>query len=139
MFGKGKYSVTEPECLKDKKLDFMAAIEAHVRWKVRLEAYLAGTSEEKLVAETVARDDQCILGKWIYGQAGELYHSHPRFEKMKQMHADFHETAGEVIRLTDEGEFKKAKELLCHGEYAHRSHRVKAELARLALEIDVKE
>lgn len=138
MFGKAKYSITEPPCIKDKELDFLAAIEAHVRWKVRLEEYLAGTSEEKLIADNISRDDQCVLGKWIYGKAGEKYHSHPKFEDVKKMHTEFHEIAGEVVRLADSGEFKKAKDLLCFGEYAHRSHRIKAELARLALELDMK-
>ncbi len=52
------------------EFNFMNAIEAHVRWKVRLEAYINGTNEEELDADVVCRDDQCMLGQWIYGKGG---------------------------------------------------------------------
>jgi len=47
-------------------LNFMSAIEAHVRWKARLDSYIQGTSNEELKVEIVCRDDVCPLGKWIY-------------------------------------------------------------------------
>ncbi len=123
-----------PNCGED--MNFMNAIEAHVRWKIRLEAYIDGTSQENLDSEVVCRDDQCLLGKWIYGTGGERYGQHPKFPGLKETHKQFHRCAGEVIRLVDTGDKEQARELLCKGEYAKFSHQIKAELARMSLEID---
>ncbi len=118
------------------ELNFMAAIEAHVRWKVRLETYISGTGDEQLDAEVVCRDDQCMLGKWIYGPGGEKFGSHPKFPGLRETHKEFHRCAGEVIRRADSGDTDAARELLCKGDYAKYSHRIKSELARLSLELD---
>ena len=120
----------------DSQLNFMSAIEAHVRWKMRLEAYINGTSEEHLDPDVVCRDDQCALGKWIYGGGGAKYGNHPMFPVLKQTHMNFHRSAGDVIRLVDAGEKEKARALLNSGDYARHSHRVKSDLARLSIELE---
>lgn len=120
----------------DAELNFMGAIEAHVRWKIRLEAYINGTSEEHLDADVVCRDDQCILGKWIYGGGGAKYGEHPMFPVLKQTHMHFHRAAGDVIRAVDAGDAEKARLMLNSGDYARYSHRVKSDLARLSLELE---
>lgn len=117
-------------------IDFFTAIEAHVRWKIRLEAYIAGISGEKLDPEVVSRDDQCALGKWIHGSGGVRFGSHPRFLELREIHALFHKNAGDVIRAIQRGDTETARASLLKGEYAHSSQRVKAELARLALELE---
>lgn len=118
------------------ELNFMGAIEAHVRWKIRLEAYINGTSDENLDAEVVCRDDQCALGKWIYGGGGTKYGNHPMFPVLKQSHMNFHRAAGDVIRAVDNGDNDKARTMLNSGDYARHSHRVKSDLARLSLELE---
>jgi len=115
-------------------VDFYAAIQAHVLWRVRLEAYVDGTSSEKLSPDTVGRDDCCALGKWIYGAGGMHYGTHPIFPDLKDVHACFHKAAGEVVRCVDSGNIDKARELLLQGEYPTCSHRVKSHLAKLGLE-----
>lgn len=115
-------------------VDFYAAIQAHVLWRVRLEAYVEGTSTEKLNPEIVARDDCCALGKWIYGAGGTHYGTHPRFPELKEVHACFHKAAGEVVRCVDSGNNEKARELLLQGKYTTCSHQVKSHLAKLGLE-----
>lgn len=120
----------------ESQLNFMGAIEAHVRWKIRLEAYINGTSEEHLDPEVICRDDQCILGKWIYGGGGEKFGNHPLFPDLKRTHAHFHRCAGDIVRTVDAGQPEKAREMLCAGDYARHSHRIKSELARLSLELE---
>ncbi len=122
--------------LEYETIDFFTAIEAHVRWKIRLESYIAGSSEETLDAEVVGRDDQCALGKWIHSAGKERFGNHPKFPELRDIHARFHQCAGDVIRACDRGELDKARESLAKGDYARYSQRVKAELARLALELD---
>jgi len=118
------------------ELNFMSAIEAHVRWKIRLEAYISGTSDEHLDPDVVCRDDQCALGKWIYGGGGEKYSDHPMFSVLKQTHMNFHRSAGDIIRAVDAGEKDKARTMLNSGDYARYSHRVKSDQARLSIELE---
>ncbi|MCA1978535.1 MAG: hypothetical protein LDL19_04795 [Thiobacillus sp.] len=42
-------------------MDWMEIIGAHVMWKQRLAALLAGESAENLDAETIRLDDRCAL------------------------------------------------------------------------------
>lgn len=134
IFSKKTESVSEVPCKSD--FNFLTAIEAHVRWKIRLEAYLNGTSDEKLDASVVCKDDQCALGKWIYGEGGKTYGEHPKFQDIKETHTRFHICAGEVIKLADKGEVETARKMLCSGDYYKASHRVTSDLAKLSLELE---
>ena len=116
-------------------LDVMGAIEAHIRWKVRLESYISGEGEEELDPDVVGKDDQCALGKWIYGPGGAKYDSLPVFQSLKETHTGFHQCAAQVIQSVDEGDVDKAGEILSRGCYAKYSNKVKAELARLSIEL----
>lgn len=44
------------------------AIAAHGQWKVRLQQAI-DTGQSEWSVEQVTVDDQCVLGKWIYGDA----------------------------------------------------------------------
>ena len=55
------------------------AIDSHIKWKARLQAYIKGDSKEDLKVETVSRDDQCTLGHWINGIGGERFGQSPVF------------------------------------------------------------
>lgn len=44
-------------------LDFKTAIDAHMKWKVRLEAVIDGRSEETLEVAVVSCDNRCTLGQ----------------------------------------------------------------------------
>lgn len=112
-------------------LDFKSAVDAHMKWKVRLEAYINGTSTEKLNVDTVCRDDQCPLGKWIYSRGISEFGYSETFFDMKAHHANFHTCAGDVLRAAQAGEKEKALHLLHQGDYVRASERVKKLLAKL--------
>ena len=116
-------------------IDFMAAIEAHVRWKVRLENYIDGTTTEKLDVAIVGMDNQCPLGKWIYGPGGDKYNANPLFQEIRETHADFHKCSADVMRQSDAGDKEGAIEALHHGQHFKLSQRIKVKLARLHLEV----
>lgn len=116
-------------------IDFMAAIEAHIRWKVRLENYIDGTTTEKLDAEVVGKDNQCPLGKWIYGIGGEKYETNPLFQEIRTIHADFHTCSAGVMHQADGGDKAGAIEAIHHGEHYKLSQRIKGKLARLHVEL----
>jgi len=126
-----------PEIPKDDRgaevggLNFKSAVDAHMRWKVRLEGYINGTNQEDLKVDVVCRDDQCPLGKWIYGQGGQQFGFSETFYEMKVHHAHFHTCAGGVLQAAQAGDKDKAMGLLHHGDYLRASERVKMLLARL--------
>ena len=112
-------------------LNFKTAVDAHMKWKVRLESYISGTSTEQLKVEVVSRDDQCPLGKWIYDHGGEKFGYSETFFDMKAHHANFHRCAGAVLAAAQAGDTTAATKLLQGGDYVKASERVKMLLARL--------
>lgn len=64
------------------EIKMMDAIQAHVKWKMRLQDYMNGTSEEKLDPIVICRDDQCTMGKWIHGAALRHFHEHDAFHTL---------------------------------------------------------
>jgi hypothetical protein len=112
-------------------LNFKLAVDAHMKWKIRLESYINGTSSEDLKAEVVCRDDQCPLGKWIYSRGGGEFGYSETFFDMKAHHAHFHRCAGDVLVTAQAGEKERALRMLQHGDYVRASERVKKLLAKL--------
>lgn len=112
-------------------LNFKSAVDAHMRWKTRLETYINGTNPEQLVVDVVCRDDQCPLGKWIYTRGSKDFGYSETFFDMKAHHAHFHRCAGDVLRAAQDGDKDQALQLLHHGDYMRASERVKTLLAKL--------
>ncbi len=112
-------------------LNFMTAIDAHMKWKNRLESYIQGTGTEDLKVETVCRDDQCPLGKWIYSTGGERFGNIDTFGEMKGQHALFHQCAGRILETAQAGDKDEAMRLLQYGDYVRASEQVKRLLAKL--------
>jgi hypothetical protein len=116
-------------------LNFMTAIDYHMRWKSRLESYINGNGKEDLRVDMVCRDDECDLGKWIYGRGGERYAGIDTFGEMKTQHAQFHACAGKVLAVARLGQKEEALRMLQQGDYVRASERVKMSLAKLYVQI----
>lgn len=112
-------------------LNFKTAIDAHMKWKIRLDDYIKGFSAEILDFAVVCRDDQCPLGKWIHDKGGEKFGYSETFFDMKAHHALFHRAAGEVLAAAQAGDKTQAFKLLNNGDYVKASERVKMLLARM--------
>ena len=97
-------------------MDWMEIIGAHVMWKQRLTAFLAGESTESLDPETIRLDDRCALGKWLYGE-GAAMSELPRYEEVRGLHAQFHQYAADVVNLHLAGNTAEAEQLL-QGDYS---------------------
>jgi hypothetical protein len=83
-------------------MNFDEAIKAHADWKLKLRNYISKTSTEKFDAKVVAQDNQCALGKWIYGE-GKTYQSDPDYKELKEAHAKFHKCAASIVTHCDAG------------------------------------
>lgn len=113
------------------EINIMDAINAHIRWKVRLEKYLDGTSEEKLDPKVVCLDDQCVLGKWIHGPAQKHFKDDEGLKVLREDHAWFHVVAGKVVGSVQAND-KAAAETLMRGEYMNASRKVVRDLTELS-------
>jgi Chemoreceptor zinc-binding domain len=78
------------------------AIAAHSAWKAKLKTYLR-KPDKSLIADDVAKDNQCILGKWLYAD-GAKYFAFPEFKELREEHANFHRAAADLIKRADSGE-----------------------------------
>jgi hypothetical protein len=113
-------------------MNFLEMISAHVRWKQRLLTYIQEKSEP-LDPAVICRDDQCRLGKWIYGE-GKAYTEATHFEKVRSAHAAFHKHAAAVVTFVNRGDRDMATEVL-NGEYARVSNNLKRDIIALAQEV----
>ncbi|MGA7179897.1 MAG: CZB domain-containing protein [Thiobacillaceae bacterium] len=114
-------------------MDWLGIIGTHVLWKKRLLALLDGTSQETLDPESISVDNNCALGKWIYGD-GQSYASASTFETVRSMHAEFHRLAAQVVSLHKAGKKDEAEYVLQH-EYSKLSERLKHRILALANEV----
>lgn len=92
-------------------MDFDAAVKAHSNWLLRLFGYAKGTSKEKLDPKTIAKDNVCDLGKWLYGD-GQRYAGEPEFPELIKTHAAFHRSAAFVVELVDQRKGAEAQQIL---------------------------
>lgn len=83
-------------------MNFDDAIQAHASWKMKLSSYIKNP-DDSLNPETVCKDDQCALGKWIYGE-GSAYSNVVEFGLLKSAHANFHKEAADIVRRAKSGE-----------------------------------
>src|SRR5689334_4449791 len=91
--------------------DLRDALAAHAKWKTHLKnAIESGKSDFSV--PTVARDDQCAFGKWLYGEGAAHAGSSPHHAACKQAHAHFHTSAAEVLELAVSGRRDEAERKL---------------------------
>ena len=96
------------------------AILAHGQWKVRLRIALrAGKAD--IPATVACRDDRCAFGTWLNGPSfsGEV-RSLVSYQKVRALHALFHQAAGRVVAYVEENKLDVAEALLL-GEFTQRS------------------
>jgi hypothetical protein len=83
-------------------MDLDNAISVHVQWKSKLSAFIA-RPDNSLNADSVAKDNQCELGQWLYGE-GRAHSKLPEFAQLTVNHARFHKAAGNLIQKVQSGE-----------------------------------
>ncbi|MDD5389463.1 MAG: methyl-accepting chemotaxis protein [Gallionellaceae bacterium] len=102
-------------------VDFDAIIDAHQAWKQKLRSAIGGGEERNLNPDDVCKDNQCALGKWIYGAGKEFAHV-PEYEPLRLTHADFHVCAADILRHAQTGDKDGANAMLV-GDFFDLSNR----------------
>lgn len=133
-FGIGTHSrkeLTEKVAHAAAGLDFEMAIAAHENWKLRLQAFLEGTSTEVFASEQICFDDRCDLGKWIYSTGRAKLGSFPGFTALQGHHKMFHYAASNVVALAQAGKTDEAHKML-EVQFAQHSAEVVRDLQHLS-------
>ncbi|MCW0234779.1 MAG: methyl-accepting chemotaxis protein [Ferrovibrio sp.] len=75
------------------------AVKAHAQWKDRLKSAVE-TQTSDIAPEQACLDNRCQFGKWIYseGAAAPLAERGADYERVRQLHAEFHRCAGDTLR-----------------------------------------
>jgi hypothetical protein len=116
-------------------VNFLDAINAHIMWKLRLQRYLEGNSEESLDPGDICKDNQCKLGKWIHGNL-DRYEKSPVFVYMCEMHTEFHLTTAEIVQLINDNQ-KQEAEMLLRGDYSQLSRHLQTHIRTLARDLNL--
>ncbi|CRL15230.1 CZB domain-containing protein [Phaeobacter italicus] len=103
--------------------EIQKAIRAHGMWKLRLKTAISSGSSDA-TPEVVGCDHLCEFGKWLYDDTmpTEILNGKP-YQVVKRLHAEFHQTAGEVLKNALDGNASKSKELL-DGGFAEKSDKL---------------
>ncbi len=93
-------------------LDIQTAMIAHENWKLRLQAYLEGTSTEQFSPEVICFDNRCDLGQWIHGKGQAHLGNFAGFTSLLEHHKMFHYAASNVVALSQAGKEVEAHKML---------------------------
>ncbi|HHW15344.1 MAG TPA: HAMP domain-containing protein [Firmicutes bacterium] len=80
----------------------------HLAWTGRIRRMLEGT--ERSDADKVRDHHLCRLGKWYFGDGQAGFGHLDTFKKLDQVHAAFHQTCAEAIRLHNVGDSAGARQ-----------------------------
>jgi len=104
-------------------MDFDAAINSHVAWKMKLSSYLS-KPDHSLDAAKIEASDQCELGRWIAAE-NQKYSGLAEFAALRKEHEHFHKIAAGVVRKADAGQSVKEETALgAHSDFANASRAV---------------
>ena len=111
-------------------LNLKNVIDAHFQWRAKLESALDGSSTETHDVTDVAKDNQCVLGKWLYGPGKKLYSELPEYKALVNIHAEFHVCASEILIDHNEGHEEQANKKLNY-KFKNLSSEIQLALVRL--------
>ncbi|NOU23112.1 MAG: CZB domain-containing protein [Methyloglobulus sp.] len=114
-------------------MDLNKAIEKHAEWKVKFRSAIS--KQELLDAETVSKDNNCELGKWLHGDSKVKLSKFASHSDCIAKHAEFHREAGNVAKAINAKKYTEAESMLSAGSsYSTASNAVGVAVRRLKKE-----
>jgi hypothetical protein len=107
------------------------AIGAHGAWKLRLRT-AAQRNERDLPVQDICRDDKCRFGKWLMTVSPNP-RNQSHLEKVRRLHAEFHQAAGDIARQIASGDGAAALGALDGPGFDGKSRELKAALTHWKL------
>ena len=94
-------------------MDLNEAIRKHARWKAWFQQ--AVSDGEPMDAAILAKDNQCDLGKWLYGEAQALYGMRPAHALCLTRHAAIHVEAARIAAVLNAQCRDEAERMMADG------------------------
>jgi hypothetical protein len=91
---------------------YWSPLGAHARWIAKLREFIYGAGD--MDVDIVGRDDQCELGRWIYG-VGARFRKLEEYRRAKEIHQAFHRRAVKVVTMVNRGQRLEAAADLAPG------------------------
>ncbi len=98
--------------------DVASIIQAHHAWKMRIQSVINGTSDEVFDIEMIAKDNVCVVGRWLYGAGTETMSDSQEFQDLLSKHKDVHTCAAHCLQLAYNGKKEEANKDLLQGNYS---------------------
>ncbi len=98
------------------------AVGTHGMWKKKLKSAIVSGKIDVQIS-TIRADDQCSFGKWLHGPTiTEKQKNSNYYQKVRELHAVFHEKASKVAQLAISGNKAAATKMLeVNGEFSEAS------------------
>lgn len=90
-------------------MDFDKEIKNHLLWRSMVESLFNKGSKDYVSPSAISSDRHCQLGRWIYSKDADIYADNPNYIQLKELHKEFHATAGTILTLFKKGEVEKAQ------------------------------
>jgi methyl-accepting chemotaxis protein len=73
------------------------------------------SKQETMDAATIAKDNCCALGQWLYGEGKTQFGQKPEFAAVVAKHKVFHTEAGRVAQLINAKKYAEAEQAIAAG------------------------
>lgn len=94
------------------ELDIDSAIAAHQAWFASLRAAIDGIHAKQILEMSVADHSKCVLGAWLHSTAPVAFEDQELFRSIQEVHIEFHQIAGAIIALLEQGNADNALHIL---------------------------
>jgi methyl-accepting chemotaxis protein len=89
------------------------AIAKHAEWKLKFRSAIS--KQETMDVDTIAKDNCCELGKWLYGEGKSKFGHLASYSACVTKHAAFHIEAAKVAKAINSKKFQEAEAMISSG------------------------
>jgi methyl-accepting chemotaxis protein len=115
-------------------LDLNTAIQKHAEWKFKFRNAIQ--TNETLAAADISKDNHCDFGKWLHGDAKDLYGKSAKYLQCVTDHAAFHAEAGKVAAAINAKKKDAAERMISNGSsFSEASKKVGVSIIELKNEV----
>lgn len=112
-----------------------SALQKHAEWKTKFRTAIS--NKEMLDDLTIAKDNCCELGKWLYGESEALYGMLESHKNCKAKHKIFHMEAGKIATTINLKKYTEAEAMLgANTPYNKASNETGIAIVQLKKEVD---
>lgn len=112
-----------------------SALQKHAEWKAKFR--YAISNKEQLDDVTIAKDNCCELGKWLYGESEATFGMLDSHKNCKAKHKIFHIEAGKIATAINSGKYAEAEAMLAgNTPYSNASSETGVAIIQLKKEVD---